>query len=55
LELLNFPADQKYGIYVPLFLPILAPIFQPLTLFFLFLVAKFKEWKNKRKEGKKDD
>jgi hypothetical protein len=45
LELLNFPSDQKYGIYVPLFLPLLVPLLQPLALFILFLL---KEWKKKK-------
>uniref|UniRef100_A0A915I060 GPI transamidase component PIG-S n=1 Tax=Romanomermis culicivorax TaxID=13658 RepID=A0A915I060_ROMCU len=34
LSLLYFPDDQKYAIYVPLFLPVLLPV--TLSLFFLF-------------------
>jgi len=30
LGLLNFPSDQKYGIYVPLFLPIFVPLVSPI-------------------------
>ena len=50
LELLNFPSDQKYGIYVPLFLPLLVPLLQPLALFVLYLMAKFKDARKKRRE-----
>lgn len=29
LEFLNFPADQKYGVYVPLFFPVVIQLFGP--------------------------
>jgi hypothetical protein len=47
--LLNFPSDQKYGIYVPLFLPLLVPLLQPLALFLLFLLTRLKAgWRNRK-------
>lgn len=52
LELLNFPSDQKYGVYVPLFLPLLVPILQPLFMFCLFLLSQFKFYLQKRREEK---
>ena len=38
LELLNFPSDQKYGIYLPLFLPLFLPILQPLLHMIVFIL-----------------
>ncbi|KAJ8958943.1 hypothetical protein NQ318_019713, partial [Aromia moschata] len=32
LALLYFPQDQKYAVYIPLFLPIMIPVFMSLTL-----------------------
>ncbi|KAF7636577.1 hypothetical protein Mgra_00003971 [Meloidogyne graminicola] len=54
LELLNFPSDQKYGIYVPLFLPLLVPLIQPLFLFVTFTLTKLKDYlKSRRMEKNK--
>nr|CAD2193706.1 unnamed protein product [Meloidogyne enterolobii] len=52
LELLNFPSDQKYGVYVPLFFPLLVPLLQPLFLFCLFVFVQFKDYLRERREKK---
>lgn len=43
LELLYFPEDQKFAIYIPLFLPISLPLISS-------LVNAVKIWKEKRKQ-----
>ncbi|KAL3119151.1 hypothetical protein niasHT_003934 [Heterodera trifolii] len=52
LELLNFPSEQKYGVYVPLFLPLLVPLLQPVALFAMFLLSKHKKRRQKLAEEK---
>ncbi|XP_071945400.1 GPI transamidase component PIG-S-like [Antedon mediterranea] len=47
LELLYFPEDQKYAIYIPLFLPILIPIAASVYKSVLWLRGKKKESKDK--------
>ncbi|XP_018579845.1 GPI transamidase component PIG-S [Anoplophora glabripennis] len=44
LALLYFPHDQKYAVYIPLFLPIMIPVFMSLTL--------VKKWHSNRKTQK---
>uniref|UniRef100_A0A183CHC3 Lon proteolytic domain-containing protein n=1 Tax=Globodera pallida TaxID=36090 RepID=A0A183CHC3_GLOPA len=53
LELLNFPSEQKYGVYVPLFLPLLVPLLQPFALFAIFLLLKLKKRRRRTTEDEK--
>lgn len=46
LHLLYFPDDQKFAIYIPLFLPMAVPIF--LSLIKIFLETR-KSWKKPEK------
>lgn len=46
LHLLYFPDDQKFAIYIPLFLPMAVPIL--LSLFKIFLETR-KSWKKPEK------
>nr|XP_033777077.1 GPI transamidase component PIG-S [Geotrypetes seraphini] len=48
LHLLYFPNDQKFAIYIPLFLPMAVPIL-------LSLMKIIKEWKQRTKEPTKND
>ncbi|XP_069471438.1 GPI transamidase component PIG-S [Ambystoma mexicanum] len=48
LHLLYFPDDQKFAIYIPLFLPMAVPIL-------LSLLKTAKEYKQRRKEPTKED
>ncbi|XP_069082275.1 GPI transamidase component PIG-S isoform X3 [Pleurodeles waltl] len=48
LHLLYFPDDQKFAIYIPLFLPMAVPIL-------LSLLKTAKEYKQRRKEATKED
>ncbi|KAL3082473.1 hypothetical protein niasHT_032836 [Heterodera trifolii] len=52
LELLNFPSEQKYGVYVPLLLPLLVPLLQPVALFTMFLLSKHKKRRQKLADEK---
>lgn len=47
LALLYFPDDQKYAIYIPLFLPVLVPVF--------FSIIEIYKGLVKKKEEKEDD
>lgn len=49
LELLYFPDDQKYAIYIPLFLPISLPVILSLTH-----ALKWYRGKNDKKKDKQD-
>lgn len=50
LELLYFPEEQKYAIYIPLYLPIMIPV-----LFSFNSIKKyFKKNKNERKSGEEE-
>ncbi|RMX45838.1 hypothetical protein pdam_00025746, partial [Pocillopora damicornis] len=51
LELLYFPDDQKYAIYIPLFLPISLPIFLSLRQ----AVKWYRGQDNEDNEDKKDE
>ncbi len=42
LALLYFPEDQKYAIYIPLFLPVGIPVIMSLRTLFLFFKTSFK-------------
>ena len=47
LALLYFPEDQKYAIYIPLFLPVFIPVLQSLMAMWAYFRGKEEENKAK--------
>lgn len=60
LALLYFPDDQKYAIYIPLFLPVMVPVFFSIIEIYKVLFKKKRndddeEGEEEEEEGKEDE